>query len=262
MSYILEALKLADAERERGAAPGLHTRHQTPAGNIGTARGHRPAWVAAAAGLTLVMLTIAFWFWRIPDAPPMVSLTPAASPMSNTVVPAAPTLTMAPALTLPSTAPAAPVTPNTLPAAITPIAPVPLVRGEPPVAKAKPAEKASTQAVTVSPAVPSASTKDVAVNTATAPPRTVVSAPAPASTSARPVAIPLLSELPTELRSQIPKITITGSVYSDSPAQRLLLVNNLVMSQGDQVTPDLRLEEIQPRSSVLNFEGTRFRVMH
>jgi len=77
-----------------------------------------------------------------------------------------------------------------------------------------------------------------------------------------PATAPLLAELPQDLRSQIPKITITGSVYSDSPAQRLLLVNNLVLSQGSQVTPDLRLEEIQPRSSVFNYKGTRFRVMH
>jgi general secretion pathway protein B len=74
--------------------------------------------------------------------------------------------------------------------------------------------------------------------------------------------VPLLADLPQELRSQIAKITITGSVYSDSPAQRLLLVNNLVLPQGSQVGPELTLEEIQPRSSVFSFKGTRFRVMH
>lgn len=83
---------------------------------------------------------------------------------------------------------------------------------------------------------------------------------ASASTAAQ--AATLLGELPAELRSQIPKITITGSVYSDSPAQRLLLVNNLVLAQGAQVASDLTLEEIQRRSSVFNFKGTRFRVMH
>lgn len=83
---------------------------------------------------------------------------------------------------------------------------------------------------------------------------------ASASTAAQ--AATLLGELPAELRSQIPKITITGSVYSNSPAQRLLLVNNLVLVQGGQVTPGLRLEKIQPRSSVFSYKGTRFRVMH
>lgn len=90
-----------------------------------------------------------------------------------------------------------------------------------------------------------------------APPSPVAATSAPA-----PAAVPLLAELPQDLRSQIPKITITGSVYSASPAQRLLLANNLVLAQGAQIAPDLTLEEIQPRSSVFTFQGTRFRVMH
>ena len=83
------------------------------------------------------------------------------------------------------------------------------------------------------------------------------SAPPPA-----PVAIPLLSELADATRSQIPALAITGTVYSDDPKQRLLLVNNQVLPQGSVVAPDLKLEEIRPRSSVFNFRGTRFRVAH
>lgn len=89
-------------------------------------------------------------------------------------------------------------------------------------------------------------------------PSAKVAAPAPA-----PVVIePLLADLPQDLRSQIPRITITGSVYSDAPAQRLLLVNNLVLAQGAQVASELTLEDIQRGSSVFSFRGTRFRVMH
>ena len=84
----------------------------------------------------------------------------------------------------------------------------------------------------------------------------------PATPATAPAAAPLVAELPQDMRSQIPKITITGSVYSASPTQRLLLINNLVLPQGSQVAPDLTLEEIQPRSSVFVFKGTHFRVMH
>lgn len=258
MSYILDALKRADTERERGASPGLHTRHQLPAGNADTPSERRFVWMAAAAALTLVVLATFFWFWRTPDAPSMAALQPAASPMPNIAAPEAPAAPVAPI------APIAPSAPP--PAAITPIAPVPIVVAEAPVARAKPAEKTSPKTVTaspatpVTPAVPATSTGAVAVTPAAA------SAAAPASTAASaPTAAQsatLLAELPAELRGQIPKIIITGSVYSDSPAQRLLLVNNLVLAQGGQVTPDLRLEEIQPRSSVFSFKGTRFRVMH
>lgn len=111
-----------------------------------------------------------------------------------------------------------------------------------------------TAKVAVSPA-----SKTVTAATTTSAP---ASTPASVAPPALPAAAPLLGELAQELRGQIPKITITGSVYSDSPAQRLLLVNNLVLAQGGQLSPDLSLEEIQPRSSVFNFKGTRFRVMY
>ncbi|MDD5028414.1 MAG: general secretion pathway protein GspB [Rhodoferax sp.] len=212
MSYILDALKRADAERERGAAPGLHTRHQLPAGAAAGQR--RSVWMAAAAGLLLAALPIAFWFWRTSDAPLIVALTPAASPMPNMVT-------------------SAPIRP------IAPIAPVPVV-----VTKAQPAEKSSPIAATSPPTIP------------TTPASKAVSASTTSQT------ITLLTELPTELRGQIPKITITGSVYSERPSQRLLLVNNLVLSENSQVASELRLEQIQPRSSVFNYKGTRFRVMH
>lgn len=251
MSYILDALKRADTERERGASPGLHTRHQLPAGNADTPSERRFVWMTAAAALTLVVLATFFWFWRTPDAPSMAVLQPAASPMPNIAAPEAPA------------APVAPIAPSAPPpAAITPIAPVPIVVAEAPVARSKRAEKTSPKTVTaspavpVTPAVPATSTGAVAVTPAAAPASTAASPPTAAQSAIQ------LAELPAELRGQIPKITITGSVYSDSPAQRLLLVNNLVLAQGGQVTPDLRLEEIQPRSSVFSFKGTRFRVMH
>ncbi len=259
MSYILDALKRADTERERGAAPGLHTRHQMPAGNAGIPSERRPVWMASAAGLTLVVLTIVFWFWRTPDAPPMAALQPAGSPVPNRVAPEQLAASPAPV------PPAAPFAPSAPPAAITPIAPVPIVVAEAPVAKAKPVEKTSPKVVKAQPATPTApatSTGAVAVAPAAAPASAASAVPTSLPTSARPASTTLLSDLPAELRSQIPKITITGSVYSDSPAQRLLLVNNLVLSQGGQVTPDLKLEEIQPRSSVFSYKGNRFRLMH
>jgi general secretion pathway protein B len=72
----------------------------------------------------------------------------------------------------------------------------------------------------------------------------------------------LLGELPDAMRSQIPALKITGTVYADDPKQRLLLINNQVLPQGSVVAPDVTLEEIRPRSSVFNFRGTRFRVAH
>ena len=83
-----------------------------------------------------------------------------------------------------------------------------------------------------------------------------------AQASATPAAVPLLSDLPEEIRRQIPPLAITGAVYSDNPAQRLLLVNNLVLTQGSLAAPEVSLEEIRVRSSVFSFRGTRFRLAH
>jgi general secretion pathway protein B len=86
--------------------------------------------------------------------------------------------------------------------------------------------------------------------------------PAAAPATATLTAVPLLSDLPEDLRRQVPALTITGAVYSENPAQRLLLVNNLVLAQGALAAPEVKLEEIQARSSVFSFRGTRFRVAH
>lgn len=88
-------------------------------------------------------------------------------------------------------------------------------------------------------------------------------APAPTSptgSSAAPAEPPLLSGLPEDLRRQIPALVITGVVHADNPAQRLLVVNNQVLTQDGQLGPDLVLETIGSRHSVFRFRGTRFRV--
>lgn len=88
-------------------------------------------------------------------------------------------------------------------------------------------------------------------------------APAPTSptgSSAAPAEAPLLSGLPEDLRRQIPALVITGVVHADNPAQRLLVVNNQVLTQDGQLGPDLVLETIGSRHSVFRFRGTRFRV--
>ena len=71
-----------------------------------------------------------------------------------------------------------------------------------------------------------------------------------------------MSDLPADLRGQLPKMTISGAVYSKDPAQRLLLINNQVFTQGGNVAPGLDLLEIQPHQAIFSFQGTRFRVNH
>ena len=73
---------------------------------------------------------------------------------------------------------------------------------------------------------------------------------------------PLLNELPQDIRQQIPALTISGAVYSENPAQRLLLLNGQVLSQGSLAGADVTLEHIGANTSEFSFRGTRFRMAH
>ena len=88
-------------------------------------------------------------------------------------------------------------------------------------------------------------------------PKTTASAPPAAATTT-----PLLADLAEDIRRQIPALTITGTVYSDNPGQRLLLVNNQVLPQGSLAAPEVTLEEIGAKSSTFSFRGNRFLLQH
>jgi len=67
MSYILDALKKADAERERGHIPGLHTQPAQTVQLPAMAARRGALWLIAAAGLAAVMTGA--WWWLAPGAP-------------------------------------------------------------------------------------------------------------------------------------------------------------------------------------------------
>ena len=222
MSYILDALKRADAERQHGTVPSLHTRQVTTPALQNTSGAQNRRWLTVGAVLILVAAAaVGGWFWRAPsnDAPrqadAQIALTsPVASPPPLPAL-AAPTL-------LPAPVPA--------PVTAAPVAPKP---------KPEPAPKPE------------------------APPRRIAAPkPAPPPPAAASAELPLLSELPDNIRRQIPAMAINGVVYSDNPGQRVLLVNQQVLTQGSQAVPDVKLEEIRPHSSVFSFQGTRFRLAH
>jgi general secretion pathway protein B len=64
--------------------------------------------------------------------------------------------------------------------------------------------------------------------------------------------------LPDDVRRGLPQLAFGGSVYSDTPAQRMVIINGQVMREGDAVTDELQIEQIRPRSAVLRMRGQRF----
>lgn len=92
-----------------------------------------------------------------------------------------------------------------------------------------------------------------------APPPAVVAAAAPAPAPAAEAPIPKLSELPEATRRELPRLAIGGSVYSDDPASRLVIVNGDVLHEGAKLGTDLVLEQIGPHELLLRFKGQRYR---
>ncbi len=218
MSFILDALQRAEAERTRGSVPGLHARQTALPRAHGAARPRWQWWLVLAVLLGLGALAV--WYWQglqVRQPNPVA----ASAAVTQPAVAAAP--------------------------GVQPIVPVIAAR---PLAATASSPLANTRPVIA--AASSAAPSQVLVDHAVEKP----------ALPAEPARLPLLGELPAALRQQIPALTINGVVYSDQPAQRLLLVNNLVLNQGSQVAPELKLEEIHAKESMFSFRGTRFRLAH
>ena len=59
-----------------------------------------------------------------------------------------------------------------------------------------------------------------------------------------------------------PQLSISGGVYSANRAQRMLIVNGAVFSEGSEITGGVVLEEIKPKTAVLGFRGNRYTVSY
>jgi general secretion pathway protein B len=286
MSYILEALRRADAERERGAVPGLHAQSTVGEIEIPPTRERRPGVVVAAGvGVLAVAIGAIAWLgpWRgapapdtrtaavpaMADAPAATTTSPAAAPAhpatADAVAPAAPTPTPMPAPPPQATAAMSPLPmASSLPPEVSqPRAPAPLTpTTAAPAAKAAPAA-ATADARAVSKALPAAPASGALLEGPVEHygPPLAAAAPAPAPAPAA-NAIRKLSELPPGVRSQLPNLTVGGAIYSDTPSGRMLILNGQVYHEGDKPAADTVLEQIRLKSAVLNFRGTRYEITY
>jgi len=269
MSYILEALRRAESERERkrGGVPGLHAQPvplPSP-DDIGERRG-RP-WMWIASGLSVAVVLLILWRWW--SVEPLIDESALArAPVGGNVAhgsaePPATATTSPPAAPVPAApAPAQPA--PTPPAAAAPApAPKPAASAaapDNPPRSSKPAQPPRSSATAAAPAPahaqatpPTSNQAPSARNPATTAPPPVAAAPAPA-----PERLRTLAELPEDLRRTVPQLAFGGSVYSDTPSQRMVIFNGQVMREGDAVNDELQIEQIRPRSAVLRVRGQRF----
>ena len=271
MSYILDALKRADSERERERedVPGLHSKTETwiAPDEVRTRRAQPQAvvWALAAACLLLAMGVL--WFVLAREAAPASVAVSAAVPVQSApTVLQQPAPQPAPAVAVTAPAPAVAViapapAPTTIAAPAPAPAPAPVARAAPqtpaPARTVRAADPAalppSTQAAPAAPAVakPKASAPAVAATAS------VPSPTASAATSAE-ARLYTLSELPEDVRAGLPALAVGGAMYSQTPANRMLIINGQVFREGDTLAPGVVLEQIKLKSAVLKVKGLRY----
>jgi general secretion pathway protein B len=229
MSYILEALRRAEAQRQRGAVPGLHAQPASAAladpvlaRQAGARRSWRLVWILAAV---LLLAAGARW-WLGPSGPS------GPSGLEPTIGPAQPF-------------------------AVAPVARI-----------AAPALEPALAAPLAVPVAPALASSAAAVNTAALPPRVassaalpLLAAPLPATALASAPRLPTLAELPETVRRELPVFTLGGSVYAEQASQRMVIINGQVMREGDRLAPELLLQQIRLKSVLLDYRGQRFELL-
>lgn len=69
-----------------------------------------------------------------------------------------------------------------------------------------------------------------------------------------------ISELPPEIRSEIPRISFDGHVYSGKREQRSVMINGRKMQEGEMISADLKLEKVTANGAVFEFKGYWFKL--
>ena len=249
MSYILEALKKAQAERQLGSSPTIHAPTlQAGAHTAASGRLKRPVMLALVAMAAVIVVLLVLMLRPASLVAPAVSSAPAAPAMPAGSVDAV------------ASTPQQPVSAPQLPAAL----PEPVTALPPPVATvttplAQPStspEKSATALAQQSTPLARPSTPAAASMASPAPAAT----PAPATAARGEEPVLNLRELPEPIQRAIPPVTVGGYIYSRNAADRLLLVDKILRREGEEVAPGLLLEKLNPKEAVFNYKGYRYRV--
>ena len=221
MSFILDALRKSEHERERRALPALIERPVT-----GRAPSKLPIVLGSLAALLLVNFIVLGYILFRPGSspPPLASVAPSA--------PAVPMESRLQARPAPTGAPAQ-------------------VHTRPLDAEATEPESDGNEPV------PPPITR-APVDPSLAAPRPLVTRSRAATTT--PNDVRTINELPDSLAGGLPHVNVDLHVFADAPAQRFVVINGQRLREGDQLREGPRLERITPDGVILSYRGTRFQV--
>lgn len=258
MSFILEALRKAERERNLGQVPALRI---AAAPAYSARRGFSPWWIAVVAVLAGAAIGAAGW-WRQQASDESVAVARAPEP----------TPAPAPQPTEPAPEPVPPLTERVevqtaqgpvemeIPPAPPPSAPAPqplpqlpvAPEAEPPAADVQEAPATAEPDAAELPAMEQSANEDVPIE------------PIGPETPELPPEQPLVEDLPSynglpeSLRSAIPQLSMNAHVYSSTPGRGFVMINGKKYRQGDKLAEGPEVVHILPDSVVLTYRGTDF----
>lgn len=261
MSYILDALKKADSERQHGKMPDIYSRQPSS----DTLENEESTWskpiIWFLLAVIVVLLGAALLFNTVFRTQPAVIVVPAqvaSQPVAAAVanIPVVPALQSSAAAPVPVAAPA-PASP--------PVAP-----STPPPASAEapaPATPATTEPVNLQASsktsIPAAKEQHAQHHaTESASHASKKAAPTKDADLAIETVSTTLRDLPLNIQNEIPTVTVGGYIYSSKREDCQLLINKLLLREGEQVAPGLKLERMMPHSAILSYKGYRYRISY
>jgi general secretion pathway protein B len=242
MSFILDALKKSESDRQRQSGPALFEVKVAPP------RTRLPAWAIAIAALLVVNLGIVMWMvMRHPTHPPgdatgstgaaTVAGVPQPLPAQALPLPAATVATAAPASGSATVLPAVSAAAATGPAAAT----VPATETTTPVP------------ATAAPAMDGANPEDYAP--AAEPGSASLGSHVRRGTAA---GVPLYQDAAATPGTQIPGLRLDLHVYAAQPQDRFVMINMHKLREGESLPEGVHVDSITPEGAVLSYRGSRF----
>ena len=251
MSFILDALKKSEAERQRQASPGL----LEPA--IVRARGGpTPLTIGLLVLLGVNSLVLGFVLLRRPPANPPASARPAATVARLPGAVSSPGATRSSRrAAAPTGAPAASESASSGMASASPRSAAPLPGTAPVGASAAPS---SDEAAGFAPEVPVNSPDNPIV--AEARERLSAAGAAPSTPGDRTdlEALPTLAQMHFSGADALPPLHLDVHVYSPNPAQRFVFINGHKYVEGSTLAEGPRVLRIRPDGVELAYRGSRF----
>jgi hypothetical protein len=265
MSFILDALKKSESDRQRQSGPALFEVRVAPP------RTRLPLWAIAIALLLLVNLGIVMWLllrhqthgatadvsaMTAAGAPSAGAAAGTPAPAAGASIPAANPALAGTSAQLPTVAASAPAPSGTAPE-LSGTAPGPL-SGAPLTGAASAA--VSTPPAAAPAAAPTAGAAAEGTNPADYAPAEEPSGPVLGSHVRRGTAsgVPLYQELTTTPGTQLPQLRLDLHVFAGRAEDRFVMINMHKLREGDTLPEGVHVDSITPEGAVLSFNGTKF----